>query len=221
MWKKMQQGTQQRTQKIQYFKKGLISLSLFSLLSVMINTSFAHHEPDAPINWDALMEYDIAKDAFKPDNFDKYPYGFFSVGCERVMSIIMRAPYDDDSAVIKAYKKKVKEAKVSKDVLAYFLLCDAIIDIRHRPKKEILKYQKMKKAYKIVYDLSIELSFGGEANPVLYLDKAAILVAALLRAEDQFNPDQRTKWLEEYFVSIKTASSSSFTVASIVPTSKR
>ena len=84
----------------------------------------------------------------------------------------------------------------------YFLLCDAIIDIRHPPKKEVLKYKKMQKAYKVIYDLSVELSFGGHANPVLYLDKAAVLTAALLRVEDKFNPDRRTKWLKSYFASI-------------------
>ena len=224
MWQKMQQGTQQTMQQItqqgtqqkQYPKKWFISL--FILLSFMSKTSFAHHQPNTPINWDVLMEYDIANDAFKPKDFDIYPHGFFSVGCERTRSIIIRAPYNDDTAVVKEYKKKVKEAKVSKDVLAYFLLCDAIIDIRHPPKKAILKFQKMKKAYKVIYDLSVELSFGGEANPVLYLDKAAILAAALSRIENKFTSHQRMKWLEKYFVSMSLTSIPVSTLTSIMKT---
>lgn len=175
------------------------SILFFSLFGLSSNVSFAHHEQFYPINWDSLMEYDISKDAFSPVNFKKYPFGFVSAGCERTMSIITTAPYDDDKDVISAFKKKVKAAKVSQNLLAYVLLCDAMFDIRHPPEKGILQYQKMERAYKLVYDLSVELTFGGQANPVLFLDKAAMLTAAAQRSEVEYNPDQRTKWLRAYF----------------------
>ena len=156
----------------------------------------AHHEEFHPINWDAIKEYEIIKDAFNPKYYDKFPYGFIQVGCERTSKIVNGDMYKDQK---KELNREIKEAKINNDILAFFLQCNAIEDIRHPPEKEVMVYSKMKKSYKEAYRLSADLTFGGEGHP-WYIKDAALLIVASRKAENiSKNPDIRKEWLINYY----------------------
>ena len=178
-----------------------IVLMMFGALLLITNGVSAHHEEFYPINWGDSMEYHVNIDAFKPKYFQKFPYGFISVGCERVSEVIS---FDYDDKDLKKATKAIKKTKINKDLLAFLVLCDAISDIRHPPKKEIMKYSKMAKAYGVAYKLSVRLSLGGDADLRFFLNEAAILKVASNKATTMFdNPDERTKWLLKYIFLVR------------------
>lgn len=185
-----------------------LSLILSPVFFILSGSLSAHHEGFYPINWDESMEREISIDPFNPKYFQKYPYGFVSVGCNRAISISFgpKSSFEFDSA---EFSDQVKKVKVTKNMLAFFILCNAISDIRHPPKKEIMQYKKMEKAYAEVYELSVELSLGGEANPNTFIAQAAALYVLSQKSENMFpnngeetNPVPRTKWLVDYYNSI-------------------
>jgi hypothetical protein len=171
---------------------------LFALL--FTNLVSAHHEEFHPINWDEMMEYSIKIDPFKAKYFHKFPYGFVTVACERTDKVVI---FDDEN-INKELDKTSRNVKVNQNLLPLLILCDAIEDIRHPPSKEVMQYSKMAKAYEVAYKLSAELYHGGgDANPIMFIEKAAIIKKTADKAFLMFkDPDKRSAWLIKYYQSI-------------------
>ena len=179
-----------------------IFLTIIISIFILFHTVFAHHEEFRPINWDAFMAYEIEKDAFKPKYYSKFPYGFIQTLCQRVETVgfsseELKELFDEKKEI---YEKTLKNHNPSEDVVAFFLQCDAISDIRHPPEKETMMYSKMKKSYEEVYKLSVMSVYGCGYNYNSCVKNQAKLKAGQKHAyEINDNPDMRKKWLISYY----------------------
>ena len=181
--------------------KKILVVFLFFTLGVGAN-SFAHHNEDYLIKWDAIMEYQINVDAFKPKYYDKFPYGFIQTVCQRVETIGFSSEELEDllDGQKEIYKNLLKNYKASDNIVALFLQCDAISDIRHPPEKETMMYSRMKKAYEEVYDLSVMSVYGCSYNFNSCVENQAKLKVGQNQAyKINNNPDMRNKWLINYY----------------------